>query len=128
MEEFESNEEVIDEVQGEVSDDLEDQTTTVEKGANETTDDPEPKPEDIAAKEKKRSAQARINEVYGKWKSAERRIAELEGQLTDNKRTVDVGEKPKADSFDTDEDYYEALADWKVSQKLNSMMQEQDEA
>jgi hypothetical protein len=56
-----------------------------------------------------------------KLEQREARIAELEAQLakTAPKESVpQVAEKPKLDSYDTYEAYYEALADWKVEQRF----------
>ena len=62
--------------------------------------------------------------------AAEARLKALEEQLQYSKpqaNQIDVNGKPTKDNFEYDEDYYEALTDWKVDQKLEAQNKRQAE-
>ena len=71
----------------------------------------------------------RIGELTYKNKQQERENAELRQRLEAvEKRTApQTAPKPKADDYATNDDYVEALADWKVEQKLEERLKKQDE-
>jgi hypothetical protein len=71
--------------------------------------------------------QRRIDEITRKRRDAERerdyermKRLELEEELKKAKGVTPVGEKPKLEKFETEADYLEALADWKIEQKLSA--------
>jgi len=73
----------------------------------------------------KDSVQRRIDAITAKFRAAEResafkdtKIAELEEELRKAKQAVPPANKPKIEDFETEADYLEALAEWKVERKL----------
>lgn len=96
----------------------------------EPTASPEPVANDDEAQppepeKKPDGVQKRINELTAKARAAERRAEILERELearqqqpsTPAKQDV-TDEKPMSNQFKTDEEYFEALAEWKLDQKL----------
>lgn len=107
-----------------------------EKEAKETTEGADESAEEGTEKKEvktKDAIQKRIDELTRKRRTAERerdyisrkreeevtklkaRIAELEGKLPEN-------EKPKREDFTDEEEFHEALTDWKVEQKLRERL------
>lgn len=81
---------------------------------------------------KKSKVQKRIDKLVGEKYAYERRIAELEAESrvraeysTPQKQLQVTDSKPVIDNFETTEEYYEALTDWKVEQKLSSYSEKQ---
>ncbi len=87
----------------------------------------EPLPEEkVEEKPKdKDPVQRRIDEITKKRRDAERerdyehtKRLELEEELKKAKSAVPQGDKPKIENFETEVEYLEALADWKIEQKF----------
>ena len=72
----------------------------------------------------------RRNEAERRFKAAEQRNADLEKRLQEiEKRTAPKPpEKPKIEDFDTDEEFYEALTGWTLTQQLSERDKKQKEA
>jgi len=75
--------------------------------------------------EVKDAIQKRIDELTKKRRTAERerdfekaKRLELETKLAKVQATIPTTDKPKKEDFDDLDDYYEALTDWKIEQKL----------
>ncbi len=77
--------------------------------------------------EESKGVEKRIGELTKKWRNAERerdyergKRQELEEKLAKYESKVEDASnpKPKRDDYDFDEDYIEALTEWKVDQKL----------
>jgi hypothetical protein len=73
----------------------------------------------------KTSAEERIGNLTKKWRSAERerdfekaRNAELQEELRKVKTQVPTADRPVREDFDDEDEYIEALADWKVEAKF----------
>lgn len=111
---------------------------TQESAVPETSETPEPDEQQPPSAESEQDGdgeqgseepewfQKRINQITAKSKAmerkyeqrataAERELAELKQRLTEKP----AQEKPKADDFESHEEYVEALADWKLEQKLS---------
>lgn len=84
---------------------------------------------------KPKSAQKRINELTRKRREAEREAEywknkALKGEATPAEEMPpkeDELVKPKADDFDTYDEYYEALADYKAEKKVRDILKKQEE-
>ena len=70
--------------------------------------------------------QRRINEITKKRRIAERELdferkkrIEVEREIEKLKNIIPATNKPKVEDFETEADFYEALTDWKIEQKLN---------
>jgi len=96
------------------------------KEAPEEKPSEEPLPKKVEEKPKEKDpVQRRIDEITRKRRDAERerdyertKRMELEEELKKAKSVTPLGEKPKLENFETEADYLEALADWKVEQKF----------
>ncbi len=73
----------------------------------------------------KTSAEERIGKLTKKWRSAERerdferaRNAELQEELRKLKAQIPAANRPAREDFEDEDDYIEALAEWKVESKL----------
>lgn len=94
----------------------------------------EPKPSTTAPlKKEKDDEQHRINVITKARREAERlaetraqTIKELEDELKKAKSQIPAKDKPKLDDFESEAEFMEALADWKVDQRLREK-NEQDE-
>jgi hypothetical protein len=87
----------------------------------------------------KKSAQERITELAAKRNEAEakadaekRRADELEERIkaleSSKAAPVEQGDKPNRQQYDTEDEYIEALADWKASEAIAKREQQQREA
>lgn len=81
--------------------------------------------------DKGKGAEKRIGELTKKWRAAERerdfeknKRLEAEKALKEVKSKIVVGEKPKREAFDSDEEFVEALTDWKIDSKLKASQEE----
>lgn len=91
-----------------------------EKLSTKEADESEGIKEDVEDKPKKKSGIQRIKERHARELAEIRReIDSLKAQAPRDKREDESKpvEKPKADSFDSHEEYVEALADWKYDQR-----------
>lgn len=93
-----------------------------EKKADEKTEKPT---ESLDARGK--TAKERIGDLTKKWRTAERegeflraKNIELETELAKLKAIQHNAEKPVREDFDSQEEFVEALTDWKVEQKLST--------
>ena len=97
----------------------------------------EKKPEDEELSEDKVEAidavQKRFNEITKKRRVAERerdyeqtKRKELEAELQKLKAAIPPEGKPSRDDYDTDLEFFEALTDWKVEQKLKVSREVED--
>mgnify|MGYP001163428444 CR=1 FL=1 len=88
--------------------------------------------ENIKEEEKKEevfsdSVEKRIGKLTKKWRTTERerdyeraKRMEAEQELAKLKATIPAEDKPNRDDFEDDDEYLEALADWKVESKLRA--------
>jgi len=94
----------------------------------------EKKPEEKKVEEEehhtKDAIQERINKAVKKQRTAERerdweraKRQELEQELSTLKNQIPPTDKPKKEDYVSDEDYLEALTDWKVEQKTKSTVE-----
>lgn len=81
------------------------------------------------------AVQKRINEITKKRRVAERerdyeqtKRKELEAELQKLKAIIPPEGKPNRDDFDTDLEFFEALTDWKVEQKLKVSKEVEDKS
>lgn len=84
-----------------------------------------PKPGEKPAAKGKDTAEKRIGDLTKKYRTAERQAQhertkrlEAEAELKKLREQVPATEKPKKEDFESDEEFFEALTDWKVEQKL----------
>lgn len=104
------------------------QTTEQEQQQGQTEGD---KPEgveqqaDKSEQPKKGGVQKRIDELTRKAHEAEREAAFWREQAAKSQAPSTDAAKPARDSFDSDADYFEALADWKAEQKVSEFRKQQ---
>lgn len=97
-----------------------------EKELEASEDDESEDGDEEEQKPKKRSGwQRRINKMRRQLSEKERELEfyrqmalKQKGDDTPQKPAVEAPERPKRDDFETQEEYLEAVADWKVEQKL----------
>jgi len=107
-----------------------------EAGAGEEEEAEEPQPEgeeEESAKKPKKSAQKRIRELTAKYRQTEREVKELRQLLNEQRQKGEQTpsqtppKKPTRDQFEDEDEYIEAVADWKTSQKLQEREQTQQQ-
>jgi len=109
----------------------------LEAGTGEEEEAEEPQPEgeeEEPAKKPKKSAQKRIRELTAKYRQTEREVQELRRLLNEQQPKGEQQppsqtppKKPTRDQFEDEDEYFEALADWKTSQKLQEQEQTQQQ-
>lgn len=123
-------EEVAGEIKLKVEDKLEDKTS-VEEEKEEKKPDAEKKVEvdkELAAKETdSKKVQKRIGKLTKQWRTAERerdlereKRVKVETKLEELSSKIPAEGRPKKEDFDEEDDYIEALTDWKIDAKLNA--------
>lgn len=102
------------------------QADTEQEGEEEERKDP---PQETPEEYSKR-VQKRIDKEVWRARQAEQKAAELEERLAalEKLSAPKPAEKPKLEDFDTQEEYVEALTDWKLEQRLSEREQKRDEA
>lgn len=80
---------------------------------------------DKSEQPKKGGVQKRIDELTRKAHEAEREAAFWREQAAKSQAPSTDAAKPARDSFDSDADYFEALADWKAEQKVGEFRKQQ---
>lgn len=80
---------------------------------------------DKSEQPKKGGVQKRIDELTRKAHEAEREAAFWREQAAKSQAPSTDAAKPARDGFDTDADYFEALADWKAEQKVGELRKQQ---
>ena len=99
----------------------------VDAPQNTEQDDGQPKQE---RKEPESRYDKRIKQLTWQARQAERELAELKQRLAeqDNTRAQQAApQKPKSDDYDSNDEYLEALADWKLEQRLAEKEKKQSE-
>lgn len=119
----------------EVKEEEKEETETETKAEEETPQKTEEKPTHEAEAKPKDAVQKRIDELTKKRRAAERdaefernKRLELEKELEDLKKKVPAEGKPDPADFETEAEYLEALADWKIEQKINQKDQKSQKA
>lgn len=74
---------------------------------------------------KKTGVQKRIDELTRKAHEAEREAAFWREQATKQSASSTDAPKPTRDAFGSDDEYFEALADWKAEQKVSEFRKQQ---
>ena len=109
----------------------------VEKEEEEEIEDPakvkdgdEP---DLESSNDSKTVQKRIGKLTKSWRTAERerdaekeRRTALEKELRELKAKQFVDSRPVKTDFDTEDDYIEALTDWKIDSKLNASLEKEE--
>lgn len=135
---LETNEKTTDARQASMSR-VQTQDTLMASLAPPASVEPETKPEDKPAagdqKPSKKSAQERIVELVHKSRKAEakaedaaKRAEELEARLKaleTQAKPIEVSDKPQRSQYASEEDYTEALTDWKAERRIAQREQEQ---
>lgn len=80
---------------------------------------------DKSEQPKKGGVQKRIDELTRKAHEAEREAAFWREQAAKSQAPSTDATKPARDDFATDDDYFEALADWKAEQKVGEFRKQQ---
>lgn len=104
----------------------------VETTSKESKDKALVKKETASKDEEKDTIQKRINELTRKWRSTERErdyerslrlkeVGELQEELKKLQSKVPTNTRPDREQFDDLDAYYEAIADWKIEQKLKEV-------
>jgi len=105
--------------------------------SDDTESDKDDSKEDDKPKKKKSGFKRRLDKVLSRAQRAEQELNELKAKLAEgsagNKGNDDQvkegsggGKKPRPESFDTHEEYVEALADWKFDEKQKQISKEQE--
>lgn len=79
----------------------------------------------------KNKVQKRFDKLTARAYEKDARIAELEAQLQQTQKFIqhqESNQKPVIDQFDTQEEFIEALTDWKLENKLTTQNKQQEEA
>lgn len=112
---------------------------TAQAASEPATEQVEPEQQTEGEKPKGKTPQERIQELANKRReaeakaeAAERKNQELEARLaaleTARNTPVEASTKPAREAFSSDEDFIEALADWKAEQAVIKREQQQREA
>lgn len=94
-----------------------------DESEDESEDGPEDEPSDKEKQKLPKGVEKRLAKMRKKQGDAERRAEAAEMELEALKRkqelakSTEIGEKPKVDDFETEEEYLEALADYKINKK-----------
>ena len=104
------------------------EAVAVEDAATTKTKEKEEEAKETPPKNKEKdSVQRRIDEITKKRRIAERdldferkRRFELEEEVKKLKNTTSLASKPKQEDFAIEEEFIDALTDWKIEQKLSS--------
>jgi len=116
-----------------------DEEESADSAAAEEAEEPEGKEEeeeeeeDQPKKSGKKSAQQRIRELTAKYRQTERELQELRRlyqqvgsqQYSEADKSQQAPQKPSRDQFDDEDEYFEALADWKAETKFAERDQQQ---
>lgn len=102
----------------------------VEKESKENTEESGEvlsKTEKVSAQKKDDPVQKRINEITRKRREAERELEyerkkriEAEREVEKFKNTIPATDKPKMEAYQSEEEYLDALTDWKIERKLKT--------
>jgi hypothetical protein len=90
--------------------------------------------EEEGKKPKRKSAQQRIRELTAKYRQTERELQELRRLLNDRgerqedyQQLAQMPQRPKREDYDNEDDYFEALADYKAEQRLAEQQKKQEQ-
>ncbi|MGI9297834.1 MAG: hypothetical protein ACR2QC_08040 [Gammaproteobacteria bacterium] len=103
----------------------------------EATNEDEAKEEEPQSRRNDR-VEKRFRRLSGQLRDKDTQIAELKGQVDtltklvqpkqdDSPQTSDTSGRPSRGNFDDDDDYFEALADWKASERVAAALSRRDQ-
>lgn len=115
--------EIIEEPVEQITEPVEGESIAEQDAVDEKNDGGEEKDlRDEKGRFRKSGVQDRIDDLTRKFRDAERRASYFEGLATQTAQNpADNAAKPNADQYDDYNEFVEALTDWKVAQKTQTM-------
>lgn len=127
-------EEKTEKVELKTEDKLEDKTSKEEKEPDAEKKEVEVDKEFVAKETDSKKVQKRIGKLTKQWRTAERerdlekeKRVKIETKLEELSSKIPAEGKPKKEDFDEEDDYIEALTDWKIEVKFNASQKKKTE-